>query len=107
MKNQILPESELKILNEVFKKVDELVQNHSNTSLTPSMVMTASDLEQIHTFLYMDLVKDLVSAVSALKGILNASEEEFMKVITDDGKKSLESCKKIMMLNMLTEIMKG
>ena len=105
MKNPILPESELKILNEVFNKVDELVQNHSNTSIIPSMVMTASDLEQIHIILYMDLIKDLVSVVGALRGILEASEEDFLKIITEDGEKSLSSVKKIMMLKMFTEIM--
>ena len=104
MKNPMLPESELRILGELFEKVDKLVENHEKTSLTPSVVAKASDIEQIHIVMYMDLVKDLVLATRTIKDLLEISEEEFIKAMTDDGERSLEEVKKVMMMKMLADM---
>ena len=41
MTNPMIPESEIKILEDIFKKVDELMENHKNHPLSPEMVMKA------------------------------------------------------------------
>lgn len=106
MKNSLIPESELKILGEVFEKVDQLVKNHDKCfSLTPEMVTKASDTEQIHMLMYTDLVKDAIASIFALRDIFAMSEGEFIALITDNGKKSITEVKEILMKNMIVDLL--
>ena len=105
MKNSILPESELKILGELFKKVDELLENHEKTSLTIDVVSKASDTERLHTVLYLDSLKDLVTSAKTLQTLLKVSEEEFIKAVTNDGETSMADVKKRFMLKNLIDLM--
>lgn len=104
MKNRMLPESELRILGELFEKVDKLVENHESTSLTPEKVANASDIEQIHIVMYMDLLKDLILATRTIKDLLEIGEEEFIEAMTDKGKRSLTEVKRVMMMKMITDM---
>lgn len=104
MKNKMLPESELRILGELFEKIDELVENHEKTPLTPSKVASASEIEQIHIIMYMDCLKDLITATKILKDLLEIGEEDFIEAITKDGKLSLAEVKRAMMMKMITDI---
>lgn len=103
MNNNIIPKSELKILGEVFQKVDEIVKNHQNTPLTMDSVMNASELEQLQTLVYMDMFKDFIKAIGCLKGLLELNDEEFTKMLTDDGKRTIGEAKHMMMLEMMIE----
>ena len=104
MKNPMLPESELKILGELFKKVDELLENHEKTPLSPSKVASANEVEQIHIVMYMDRLKDLITATKTLKDLLEISEAEYIEAVTKDGKIPLADVKRAMMLKMLTDM---
>ena len=104
MKNKMLPESELRILEDVFKKIDELMENHEKTPLTPNKVASASEIEQIHIVMYMDCLKDLITATKVLKDLLDISEEEFIEAITKGGKLPLAEVKRAMMLKMITDM---
>lgn len=105
MKNPMLPESELKILGEIFQKVDELIENHEKTHLTMGMIEKASDAEQLHIVMYMDLLKDSITHIKTLKDLLEIGEEDFLKSVTDDGKRTVKEVKRMMMMNMLIDMM--
>lgn len=107
MKNSIIPESELKILGEIFEKIDELFENHKKTPLTFEMLEKASDLEHIHIMVYMDFVEDFLREASALKSLLETSEDEFYKNITKDDKLSLEEVKRQAIHHCILSILKG
>jgi transcriptional antiterminator len=105
MKNPMLPESELKILGEIFQKVDELLENHEKTPLKMSMVEKASDAEQLHIVMYMDMLKEMVVDIKTLKDLLEVSEEDFIKSVTDNGKRTMREVKRVMMMKMITDMM--
>lgn len=107
MKNAMLPESEQKILGEIFQKVDELLENHEKTPLTMSMVEKASDAEQLHIIMYMDLLKEAITSIATLRDILEISEEDFIKTVTNDGKRTMKEVKRVMMMKMITDMITG
>lgn len=104
MKNAMLPESELKILGEIFQKVDELLENHEKTPLSMGMIEKASDAEQLHIVMYMDMLKDMVVDIKTLKDLLEVSEEDFIKSVTDNGKRTMREVKRVMMMKMITDM---
>lgn len=104
MKNPMLPESELKILGEIFEKVDELIKNHEKTHLTMGMIEKASDAEQLHIVMYMDLLKDSITHIKTLKDLLEIGEEEFLKAVTDEGKLTMREVKRKMMMGMILDM---
>lgn len=104
MKNAMLPESELKILGEIFQKVDELIENHQKSPLDVGALINSSELEQLHIMFYLDLLRDVVVNVKTLKDLLEISEEDLVKVVTEDGKVSLKEVKKMMMTKMITDM---
>jgi len=65
---------------------------------------TATKAEKVHILLYMDLVKDFIRDIGALRGLLEVSEEEFIKEVTEDGKMSLEEVEHKLMFSMLTDM---
>lgn len=104
MKNAMLPESELKILGEIFQKVDELTENHQKSPLDVGALTNSSELEQLHIMFYLDLLRDVVVNVKTLKDLLEISEEDLVKTVTEDGKVSLKEVKKMMMMKMITDM---
>lgn len=104
MKNSMIPTSELKILGEIIQKADELVANREKTPLTMSSIERASEAEQVHIVMYMDLLKDALTSIKTLSGLLEVSEEEFIKVVTDDGKLTMKEVKRKMMMGMIIDM---
>lgn len=105
MKNAMLPESELKILGEIFEKITELVDNHEKSPLSMKALHESSEAEQLHIVMYMDILKDMITSAKSLQGLLEISEEEFIKAVTEDGKISMREVKRKMMMNMLIDMM--
>ena len=105
MKNSIIPTSELVILGEIFLKIDELVENHVKVSPNVDAIMKSSDAEQVHIAVYLDFMKDFLEDASALRSLLETSEEDFIKGITDDGKRSLSDAKREIMMSGLMKML--
>lgn len=107
MQNTMINNKEREALQKIYSGVDEFIKAHNETSIEAMMehTHTASKAEKIHTLLYMDLVKDFIQSIGAIRGLLEESEEEFVKTITDDGKMTLDEVERKLMTNMLMDVL--
>lgn len=111
MQNTMINNKEREALQKIYSGVDEFIKAHNETSIEASieammeLTHTASKAEKIHTLLYMDLVKDFIQSIGAIRGLLEESEEEFVKTITDDGKMTLDEVERKLMTNMLMDVL--
>lgn len=106
MKNTIISSKEREALEKIFKGVDEFIEAHNNNSLEEmtTNTHTATQVERVHILLYMDFVKDFINDLNALRSILETSEEDFIKTVTDDGEMSLDTVEKKLMTSMLMKM---
>lgn len=103
MKNTMISNKELEALQEIYKGVDHFFESHH--SLTPNDLVNSSEVEKVHILLYMDMTKDFLEAIGALRSLVEMDEKEFIKTVTDDGKVSLKEVKdKLMTSIMLMDI---
>ena len=107
MQNTMISNKEKEALEQIYKGVDNFIEAHNATALEDMMrhTRTASKAEKVHILLYMDLVKDFIRDIGALRGLLETSEEEFVKTVTDGGKLSLDEVEHKLMFSMLTDIL--
>ena len=103
MKNTMIPQEDVAKLKEVVEKVDEYIKNHKN--LSPTIEGAENRLQRIHTILYLELTKDLISSAKGLEALLNDDEEEFIKSITNDGEMTVEEVERSLMMNVLMEML--
>lgn len=106
MKNTMISNKELEALQEIYKGVDHFAEAHNSTGLSSLMESTrrASKAERIHILLYMDLVKDFMRDIGALRGLIEEDEDKFLEVVTDGGKLTLDEVEAKLMTNMLMDI---
>lgn len=104
MKNSIVKEKEANALNEVIEKVENFVRTHAEYQPTPKEIDNSTDLEKIHTIMYLDAINDLIKATSFIRSLRDVSEEEFEKGVTDDGKITVEDAKNRYMLHAMADI---
>ena len=104
MTNKVMPQSELNNLENLFNCFKELKETHNKTPLTPEMLKEATDLEQIHIALYLDLLHDLTKSLGAIKDLINMPEEDFVKIVTKDGTLSLDEVKANIMMKMFLDM---
>lgn len=102
MKNTMISNKETESVRKICGAVDEFLKSHEHISI--EQVMRASQVEKIHMLLYMELVKDLVESSKAMLSLLEEDEYTFIKIITDDGKKSLDDVEKHLMAHMLLDM---
>lgn len=70
----------------------------------PEKTEMASDLEKIHTLCFMKCIGSLVEESKAIEYlVVDSTAEEFEKMMTDNGEKSVSEVKKEMMLSMAME----
>lgn len=107
MQNTMISNKEKEALEQIYKGVDKFIEAHNGIALEEMMshIRTATKAEKVHTLLYMDLVKDFISNLGALRGLLEISEEEFIKEITENGKLSLDEVEHKLMFSMLTDML--
>lgn len=103
MKNTMISNKELEALQEIYKGVDHFFEAHH--SLTPSDLVTASEVEKVHILLYMDMTRDFIEAIGSLRSLVEMDEKEFIKTVTDDGKVSLKEVRGKLMTSMLMDIL--
>ena len=102
MKNTMISNKELEALQEIFKGVDHFFEAHEHIDL--ETVIRASEVEKVHSLLYMEMTKDFIEAIGALRSLVETDKEEFIKTVTDDGKLTLKEVRDKLMTNMLMDI---
>lgn len=105
MKNRAIPESEIKMLEEIFNKIEEMIENHYNTPITRETLDNTTDVEHIHIAMYLEFMKDFIEDAHALRSLMDVDVAEFIEGITDGGKRSLTEVKKDIMLHGLTRML--
>ena len=103
MKNTILSQEEVTMVNGIIEKVNVYINNHK--PFNPNSEDMDNRLQRIHILLYMRITKDLITSAKSLENILECSPEEFEKTITYDGEFSLEEAEKNLMTNMVMELL--
>lgn len=107
MKNTMISNKELEALQEIFKGIDHFCEAHNKEGLDSIMTTTsrATQVEKVHILLYMDLVKDFIKDIGALRSLLEEDESKFIEVVTDGGKITLDEVEGKLMTNMLMDIL--
>lgn len=108
MKNTMICDKEREALEQIFKGVNKFAEAHNHIGVENLMgvLEKASEAEKAHILLYIDLVKDFIQIISALRGLLEVDEQEFIDIVTEHGKRSLKDVTRdIMMDSMMNIIM--
>lgn len=107
MKNTMISNKELEALQEIFKGVDHFCEAHNKEGLDSIMttIRRATQVEKVHILLYMDLVKDFIRDIGALRSLLEEDESKFIEVVTDGGKITLDEVEGKLMTSMLMDIL--
>lgn len=104
MKNKIIPEAEIKMVQSVLKQVDSIVELHK--SLKPNVSDLDNRLERVHSIMFIEMLKDFVHSAQMLQAVLEISEESLMSIITDNGKMPFEVAEMKVLMSALSN-MKG
>lgn len=106
MKNTMISNKELEALQEIFRGVDHFCEAHNKEiDSLMSTTMRATQVEKVYILLYMDLVKDFIKDIGALRGLLEEDEIKFIEVVTDGGKITLDEVESKLMTSMLMDIL--
>ena len=103
MKNPLIKEKELECIKEACQKIEEAVKLHDVSD--PRDAEKLTQVERVHTLIYLDKIKDLVNSVRIINDLINLSEEELIPLMTDDGKMSLDELEKNLMAVMMLDMM--
>ena len=101
MKNTMFAENtkeKFEALNSLSRELVECV--------APDITKTekASPLEKVHTLHFLRAIDELREALGFINALLEMPEEEFEKLVTDDGKKSLEDVEMKLMFSMMMKM---
>ena len=103
MKNIMMSNKEREELEEIFKGVDKLVEAHDK-ELTFARVRGASNVKKVHSLLYMTMLKDFLQDIGAIRSMLHVEEDQFIDIVTENGKLSLDEVEKKLMTQMMMEL---
>ena len=104
MKNIMMSNKEREALEEIFKGVDKLVEAHDK-ELTFERVKGASKVEKVHSLLYMTMLKDFLQDIGAIRSMLHVEEDQFIDIVTKNGKLSLDEVENKLMTQMMMELL--
>ena len=104
MKNIMMSNKEKEALEEIFKGVDKLVEAHDK-ELTFERVKGASKVEKVHSLLYMTMLKDFLQDIGAIRSMLHVEEDQFIDIVTKNGKLSLDEVENKLMTQMMMELL--
>lgn len=104
MKNIMMSNKEREALEEIFKGVDKLVEAHDK-ELTFERVRGASKVEKVHSLLYMTMLKDFLQDIGAIRSMLHVEEDQFIDIVTKNGKLSLDEVENKLMTQMMMELL--
>ena len=100
--NPIIPEEELKQLDVVLKEFEKLGEIHINNS--PNHSGVDDIVNRIHMLVYLDVLKNVVRSMTDLKGFVNTTREEFISLVTDEGKVRLNEVEKALLMKSLFKL---
>lgn len=103
MKNTMICDKEREALEQIFKGVDKLVEAHDK-ELTFERVRGTSKVEKVHSLLYMTMLKDFLQDIGAIRSMLHVEEDQFIDIVTENGKLSLDEVEKKLMTQMMMEL---
>ena len=104
MKNTMICDKEREALEQIFKGVDKLVEAHDK-ELTFERVRGASKVEKVHSLLYMTMLKDFLQDIGAIRSMLHVEEDQFIDIVTKNGKLSLDEVENKLMTQMMMELL--
>lgn len=106
IKNTMISSKEREALQEVFDAVEKFLKAHNSMPVEEMMRLThkSTQAEKVHSLLYMTLVKDFAQDTGALRSLLEVSEEEFIREVTENGKESLRDVEHKLMFSLLTDL---
>lgn len=101
MKNTMFAENTKETCEAVEKLTKELIE-----CVAPDIEKTekATPLEKVHTLHFLRAIDELREALGYINALLEMPEEEFEKLVTDDGKKSLEEVEMKLMFSMMMKM---
>lgn len=105
MQNRLINNKEREVLQEIFKGVNKFIEAHNEVPIGEMLgyVPIATQVEKIHTLLYMRLVKSFIEDIGAIRGLFEDTEDGFIKTITDDGKLTLDEIEEQLMIDSLRD----
>ena len=103
MKNIMISNKEREALEEIFNGVDKLVEVHDK-ELTFESIRGASKVEKVHILLYMTMLKDFLQDIGAIRSMLTVEEDQFIDIVTESGKLSLDEIEKKLMTHIMMEL---
>lgn len=102
MKNPIIPEAEVKATKKVIEAVKELKEVHKCNS---PVFGEETDLDRLHTIVYLHFVKELIGNAEAVKELLEFTREQFEKNVTHNGDIKVEDALRNAMLSEMLKIL--
>ena len=103
MQSKAISENQIEVLKEAIKVVKELCEVHTNNN--SFNLDDSTSLDRIFCVMYLDTIKDLIRSCATMESILDMSEEEFVNLVTDEGKRSISETEKLVMSKALLDIL--
>lgn len=89
MKTPLISDKEVQTLFKFHSLMDEISKDHQ-TGPDREKLESLSDIEKIHTLMYLDLLGEFSKNLQVLMELLTISEEAFEVLITENGEHSIE-----------------
>lgn len=105
MKNKVISEGEIKLLTEVLTKVEELAEYHKQNPPSLEVLAEASDIERIHSYMYIDFFGEFVVSANNLRQAIEVPEEEFTALVTENGKRTPKEVMQSLTMKHMAEML--
>lgn len=97
MQNKMISQEEIALLREIDERVEKIKVLHQTL---PNLEEVDNQLKRVHTVLYLNMLKDLVRFSHSIVTLVDSSEEEFEKDITQEGR-TLEEVERMLLMEFL------
>lgn len=97
MQNKMISQEEIALLREIDERVEKIKVLHQTL---PNLEEVGNQLKRVHTILYLNILKDLITLSHSIVTLVDSSEEEFEKDITQEGR-TLEEVERKLLIEFL------
>lgn len=97
MQNKMISQEEIALLREIDERVEKIKVLHQTL---PNLEEVDNQLKRVHTILYLNMLKDLITLSHSIVTLVDSSEEEFEKAITQEGR-TLEEVERKLLIEFL------
>lgn len=105
MKNPMINDKEREALGKIFEGVKEVLKVHDPNLISGIKFSEITEAEMVHMLLYSVMFKELVTHIESLKLIIEGSEEEFIKAVTNDGEITLKEAENNLFRNIMVDLL--